>query len=162
MSITLIWAMAEGGIIGRNNALPWRLPADMAFFKAQTMGKTVLMGRRTWESMNARPLPNRLNVVLTRDKAFKAEGAEVIHTFEEALKYAEQGELMVIGGAEIFKYFLPIADRLLVTIINESFEGDVVIPEFDWDQFRVVEEQQGVRDEKNPYKYKFVTYERSK
>ncbi|GGA25114.1 dihydrofolate reductase [Paenibacillus physcomitrellae] len=161
MSITLIWAMAEGGVIGRDNALPWRLPADMAFFKAQTTGKTVLMGRKTWESMNGRPLPNRVNVVLTRDKAFKAEGAEVIHSFGEAVHLADKGELMVIGGAELFRYFLPIADKLLVTEIEESIEGDVVMPEIDWSLFQLTEERQGLTDEKNPYKYKFLTYERS-
>ncbi|ANS74616.1 dihydrofolate reductase [Paenibacillus yonginensis] len=161
MSITLIWAMAEGGVIGRDNALPWRLPADMAYFKAQTTGKTVLMGRKTWESMNGRPLPNRVNVVLTRDKAFKAEGAEVIHTFDEAVRLADKGELMVIGGAELFAYFLPIADKLLVTMIEESIEGDVVMPEIDWSLFQLTEERQGLTDEKNPYKYKFLTYERS-
>lgn len=160
MSITLIWAMAKGGVVGRDNRLPWRLPADMAFFKAQTTGKTVLMGRKTWESMNARPLPNRVNAVLTRDKAFKAEGAKVIHSFEEALKLGEQGELMVIGGAEIFAYFLPYADKLLVTVIDEVIEGDVRMPEIDWSLFELTSEQPGVRDEKNPYDYRFLTYER--
>jgi dihydrofolate reductase len=160
MSITLIWAMGENGVIGRDNGLPWRLPADMAFFKAQTTGKTVLMGRKTWESMNAKPLPNRVNVVLTRDKAFKAEGAEVIHSYDEAVKYSEHEELMVIGGAEIFKDFLPVAERLLVTVIEEAFEGDTFFPEFDWSLFYLTDEREGIRDDKNPYKYKFLTYER--
>lgn len=160
MSITLIWAMAKEGVVGRDNSLPWRLPADMAFFKAQTTGKTVLMGRKTWESMNARPLPNRVNVVLTRDKAFKAEGAKVLHSFEEARKLGEREELMVIGGAEIFAYFLPYADKLLVTVIDEVIEGDVRMPEIDWSRFELTSERPGVRDEKNPYDYRFLTYER--
>ncbi|WP_223066231.1 dihydrofolate reductase [Paenibacillus caui] len=161
MSITLIWAMAEGGVIGRDNRLPWRLPADMAFFKAQTTGKTVLMGRKTWESMGSKPLPNRINVVLTRDKAFKAEGAKVLNSFEDAVKLGGHEELMVIGGAEIFAYFLPLADRLLVTVIDEFIEGDVRLTDLDLGDFKLVEERQGIRDEKNPYNYRFLTYVRS-
>lgn len=163
MGITLIWAMARGGVIGKDNKLPWRLPADLAFFKAQTLGKTMLMGRKTWESIGSKPLPGRCNVVLTMDEHYEAVGAETVHSIDDALRL-QQGdeELMVIGGAGIFKHFLSYADKLLVTFIDEDVEGDVTFPELDWSQFKVTDEVQGVRDEKNPYDFRFVTYERVK
>jgi len=160
--ITLIWAMSRNGTIGRNNQLPWRLPADLKFFKAQTTGKTIVMGRKTWESMGSKPLPNRHSVVITADASYVAEGADVVHSVEEALTYAERGELMIIGGAGMFQHFLPLADRLLVTRIEEDIEGDVFFPHFLWEDFELVHEEQGVRDEKNPYDYRFLTYERRK
>ncbi|MED4953346.1 dihydrofolate reductase [Paenibacillus macerans] len=163
MSITLIWAMAQNGVIGRNNQLPWRLPADLKFFKAQTMGKTMIMGRKTWESMGSKPLPGRHSVVLTQDKSYRAEGADVVHTLEEALRYEKEGEeLMVIGGAGVFRLFLPNADKLLVTRIDEDIEGDVFFPSLNWEDFDLVHEEQGIRDDKNPYDYRFLTYERRK
>ncbi|RRJ65899.1 dihydrofolate reductase [Paenibacillus oralis] len=163
MSITLIWAMAQNGVIGRNNQLPWRLPADLKFFKAQTMGKTMVMGRKTWESMGSKPLPGRHSVVLTQDMSYRAEGADVVHTVEEALGYEKEGEeLMVIGGAGVFRLFFPIADKLFVTRINEDIEGDVLFPSLNWEDFDLVHEQQGIRDDKNPYDYRFLTYERRK
>lgn len=160
MGITLIWAMARNGTIGRDNQLPWRLPADLKFFKEQTTGKTMVMGRKTWESMGSRPLPNRKSVVLTGDHGYQAEGAEVVHSVEEALQYANGGELMVIGGAAVFQAFVPLADRLLVTRIDEEIEGDVFFPKIDWSEFKLVKETEGIRDEKNPYHYRFLTYER--
>ncbi|KFN08789.1 MULTISPECIES: dihydrofolate reductase [Paenibacillus] len=163
MSITLIWAMAQNGVIGRNNQLPWRLPADLKFFKAQTMGKTMIMGRKTWESMGSKPLPGRHSVVLTQDTSYRAEGADIVHTLEEALRYEKEGEeLMVIGGAGVFRFFLPVADKLLVTRIDEDIEGDVFFPSLNWEDFDLVHEEQGIRDDKNPYDYRFLTYERRK
>ncbi|CAM2782529.1 dihydrofolate reductase [Paenibacillus sediminis] len=158
MSVSLIWAMAQNGIIGVNNRLPWRLPADMAFFKAQTTGKTIVMGRKTWDSLGGKPLPNRHNLVLTRDSSFQANGAEVVHSIEEALTYAERGELMVIGGAHIYEQFLPYADKLIVTIIHHDFEGDTKFPPVNWDEFEKAEEIRGTRDERNDYDYDFVTF----
>ncbi|GGF94564.1 dihydrofolate reductase [Paenibacillus aceti] len=160
MGMTFIWAMARNGVIGRNNDLPWRLPADMAFFKAQTTGKTVLMGRKTWESMRSRPLPNRRNIVMTNDRGYHAEGAEVVHSEEQVLALAAGEELMVIGGAGIYKLLIPYADRLHVTKIDEEIEGDTYFPEIDWSQFRLEQETEGIRDEKNPYHYRFMTYVR--
>ncbi|MGZ7441605.1 dihydrofolate reductase [Paenibacillus sp. TH7-28] len=163
MSITLIWAMAQNGVIGRNNQLPWRLPADLSFFKAQTMGKTMVMGRKTWESMGSKPLPGRHSVVLTQDLSYRAEGADIVHTIEEALRHEKEGEeLMVIGGAGVFRRFFPIADKLLVTRIDQDIEGDVFFPSLNWEDFDLVHEQQGIRDDKNPYDYRFLTYERRK
>lgn len=161
MSITLIWAMAKNGVIGKDNKLPWRLPADLRFFKEQTTGKTMIMGRNTWESMGSKPLPNRHSVVLTSDKSFAAEGADVVHSVEEALTYNKVNvELMVIGGAGVFKHFLPIADKLLVTLIDEDIEGDIIIPDVNWNDFELTSEEPGIRDEKNPYDYRFLTYDR--
>lgn len=160
MSVTLIWAMSQNGAIGRNNQLPWRLPEDLKFFKQQTTGKTMVMGRKTWESMGSRPLPNRRSLVLTADYAYLAEGAQVVHSVEEAMEFAKQEELMVIGGAGVFQHFLPLADRLYVTRIDQEIEGDVFFPHFDWSEFELVEEIKGIRDEKNPYDYRFLTYER--
>lgn len=160
MGITLIWAMSSNGAIGLNNQLPWRLPADLKFFKAQTTGKTILMGRKTWESLGSKPLPGRRSVVLTGDSSYMAEGAKIVHSVEEALKHAADEELMVIGGAGVFKHFLPLADRLLVTRIDEEIQGDVFFPHFDWNEFELVQEVQGIKDEKNPFNYRFLTYTR--
>ncbi|WP_311077856.1 dihydrofolate reductase [Paenibacillus polymyxa] len=161
MGISMIWAMTQNGVIGRDNKLPWRLPRDMAFFKEQTINKTVLMGRKTWESFGGKSLPNRRNVVLTRDQRYQVEGAEVIHSLEEGLQLAKQEELMVIGGAEIYALFWPHADRLIVTRIEEAFEGDTTFPELDWNGWNIVSETPGIKDDKNPYEYRFVVYERT-
>ena len=161
MSISMIWAMDKNRTIGRNNALPWRLPRDMAFFKEQTLNKTVLMGRKTWESFGGRSLPQRNNVVLTRDSDYTANGADVIHSLDEGLKLAEREQLMIIGGAEIYRLFWPYADELIVTHIDEVFEGDTVFPDLDWSAWEVVREIPGITDEKNPYRYRFVFYERA-
>ncbi|MNW33364.1 Dihydrofolate reductase [compost metagenome] len=161
MGISMIWAMAQNGVIGQDNKLPWRLPRDMAFFKEQTINKTVLMGRKTWESFGGKSLPNRRNVVLTRDQCYQVEGAEVIHSLEEGLQLAKQEELMVIGGAEIYALFWPHADRLIVTRIEETFEGDTTFPELDWNGWNIVSETPGIKDDRNPYEYRFVVYEKT-
>ncbi|WP_342426273.1 dihydrofolate reductase [Paenibacillus sp. FSL L8-0158] len=161
MGISMIWAMAQNSVIGRDNKLPWRLPRDMAFFKEQTINKTVLMGRKTWESFGGKSLPNRRNVVLTRDQCYQVEDAEVIHSLEEGLQLAKQEELMVIGGAEIYALFWSHADQLIVTRIEEIFEGDTTFPELDWNGWNIVSETPGIKDEKNPYEYRFVVYERT-
>ncbi|GJM69361.1 hypothetical protein HMSSN036_15770 [Paenibacillus macerans] len=123
----------------------------------------MIMGRKTWESMGSKPLPGRHSVVLTQDTSYRAEGADVVHTLEEALRYEKGGEeLMVIGGAGVFRLFFPIADKLLVTRIDQDIEGDVFFPALNWEDFDLVHEQQGIRDDKNPYDYRFLTYERRK
>ncbi|MED5018095.1 dihydrofolate reductase [Paenibacillus chibensis] len=158
MSMTFIWAMGSNRVIGRDNHLPWRLPRDMAFFKEQTIGKKVLMGRKTWESFGAKPLPNRVNVILTRDPDYTAQGAQIIQTIDEAIKLGKEEELMVIGGAEIYRLLLPYADCLVVTEIDQSFEGDTFFPEFPESEWKCIQEVQGIRDDKNPYDYWFRTY----
>ncbi|MEC0090886.1 dihydrofolate reductase [Paenibacillus macquariensis] len=161
MGITMIWAMGRNGVMGKDNGMPWRLPRDMAFFKEQTIGKPVVMGRKTWESFGGRPLKDRTNIVMTRDSEYTSQDAQIIHSLEEALEYANNQELMIIGGAQIYEKWLPYADRLLVTRIDEDFEGDTVFPDIDWTCWNLSEEIPGVRDEKNPYDYRFYIYNRN-
>jgi dihydrofolate reductase len=126
------------------------------------MGHTVLMGRKTYESIG-NPLPKRRNVILTRDREYHAEGCETVHSVEEALeRYRSEadGELFVIGGAEVYKLFMPHADKLYVTEIAEQFEADTFFPEIDASVWKAAAREKGVKNEKNPYEYEFVTYER--
>ncbi len=125
--LVLIYARAENGVIGRDNALPWRISADLKRFKALTMGKPMIMGRKTFDSLG-KPLPGRRHIVLTRDAAWHAEGAEPVRTAEEALAAAGPGEVAVIGGAEIFALFLPLADRVELTEVHGAFAGDTHMP----------------------------------
>ncbi|AJS58352.1 dihydrofolate reductase [Paenibacillus sp. IHBB 10380] len=159
MRITMIWAMGHNGIMGKDNDMPWRLPRDMAFFKQQTLGKSIVMGRRTWESFGGKPLKNRTNIIMTRDLEYTAQGAHIIHTLEDAKTFAQNDELMIIGGAQIYEEWLPLADRLIVTKIDEDFEGDIVFPVIDWSKWTLIEQITGVRDDNNPYDYSFNFYE---
>ena len=137
--ISLILARADNGVIGAGGGLPWRLPDDLRRFKSLTMGKPIIMGRKTWESLPKKPLPGRANIVVTRDRAFAAEGAAVAHSFEAALARAEQenaAEIMVIGGAEIFAASLPRAARIHLTEIHAAPEGEVRFPAFAPHQWR--------------------------
>ncbi|WP_342561254.1 dihydrofolate reductase [Paenibacillus sp. FSL R7-0345] len=162
MSISMIWAMAANDVIGKNNDMPWHLPRDFAYFKEQTLGKRMLMGRKTWESLGGKPLKGRTSIVITRNTGFQAEGAQVIHTLNEALAEGSKGdELMVIGGSEIYRMMLPYADKLLVTRINKEFDGDTKFPEVRWDEWEEISNVQGIRDEKNPYDYRLYVYERT-
>lgn len=159
MSISFILAMGKNRVIGLNNALPWRLPADLAYVKKTTMGHSILMGRKTYESIG-RPLPGRTNVIFTRNSDYQAEGCDIVHSVEEAVnKYGGQ-EIFVIGGAEIYRLFMPLVDRMYITEIEHEFAGDTFFPEVDLAQWREVSRQQGIRDEKNDYEYYFVLYER--
>ncbi len=159
MTITMIWAQASNGVIGKDNDLPWRLPRDMAYFKQQTQHKTVVMGRKTWESFGGKPLPNRRNIIITRSQEFTATDAEVVYSVEEAIQLAGQdNELMVIGGSTIYEQFLQYADRLLMTKIDHDFAGDTYFPEVDWSQWQQASITEGIRDEKNDYDYRFEEY----
>jgi dihydrofolate reductase len=127
--ITLILARADNGVIGRDGGLPWHLPADLKRFKALTMGKPMIMGRKTFESFPA-PLPGRRHIVVTRDRDWQAEGAEVVHSAEDALALAAEGEVAVIGGAEIFALFADRADRIELTEVHLDADGDATVPPF--------------------------------
>jgi len=127
--ITFHLARADNGVIGRDGQLPWRLPADLKRFKAQTMGRAMVMGRKTFESFPA-PLPGRRHIVLTRDPAWTAEGAEVVHTPDAALALAGE-DVAVIGGAEVFALFLGLADRIELTEVHGDYEGDAIVPPFE-------------------------------
>lgn len=160
MTISMIAAAATNGVIGANNRLPWRLPADMAYFVAETRGKTVLMGRKTFESLKA-PLKNRTNVILSRTLTEAPEGTVLVHSAEEALeKYGDQ-ELMVIGGEEIYRLMLPYADRVLLTEIDQAFEGDAYFPELPPGEWKLASRTPGMRDEKNDLPYAFAVYVRT-
>ncbi len=157
MPIALVAAVARGGVIGWQGRLPWRLPADLAYFKRLTLGHTVIMGRKTWQSIG-RPLPGRRNVVLTRDADFSAPGCTVIHSPEAALQ--EDGELFVIGGQEVYAAFMPLAERLYVTRIDAVFPGDAWFPPMEEAQWRLEHSRAGTVDGANPYPHAFELYVR--
>ncbi len=168
MKLALILAVADNGVIGRDNALPWKLPEDMRYFKQMTMGKPVIMGRKTFESIG-KALPGRTNIVITRNGAFAAEGARCVSSLEEALQVAEQTvsmepaeEAVVIGGSEIYRVTLPLADRLYITEVHANVEGDAVLPRVEWDDWREVRRERHVAQTPNPYDYSFVFYERAR
>ncbi|MFC5531940.1 dihydrofolate reductase [Cohnella yongneupensis] len=159
MTVTLIAAVASNGIIGKDNALIWRLPADMAFFKSQTIGKPVLMGRKTFESLK-QPLKDRANIILSRTMTETPEGCELVRSIPEALEKYSADDLMVIGGADIYSQTMDAADRLILTEIDQPFEGDASFPEFDRSQWKLVSRTPGIQDERNLLPYSFCVYER--
>jgi dihydrofolate reductase len=169
MRLSLIWAMTRNRVIGRDNALPWRLPDEMQYFKRTTLGKPVIMGRKQWHAMD-KPLPKRSNIVITRDRSFVANGATVVHTFDAALAKARDalgadahnGEAMVIGGAEIYALALPVADRLYLTEIDADIEGNTYFPAFDESQWRETHRERHAADERHPYAYTIRVLERNR
>lgn len=160
--ISMIWAMDRNGLIGKGNNMPWRLPEDWVNMKKTTMGHPIIMGRKTFESIGGKALPGRLNVVVTRNSDFSAEGFEVCHSIDEALKYGEKDEAFIFGGADIYKAFIPYADRLYVTLIDHEFVGDTYFPEVDYNDWKLVSKVQGKQDKKNLYIYYFLIYERKR
>lgn len=166
MKLSLIAALAENGVIGRDNKLPWHLPNDLKYFRAVTIGKPVIMGRRTWESLG-RPLPGRTNIVITRQPAYEATGARVVATLDEAIRLAEsvalidgQDECVVIGGAEIYALALPRCDRLYLTEVHATVDGDAYFPAFDRARWREHARERFAAEGPNPFDYSFVVYER--
>ena len=160
MKISLIAAMDRNRLIGNDNQLPWHLPADFAHFRSVTMGKPVLMGRKTYDSIG-RPLPGRANIVLTRDASLRIEGVICVTDLGQAIQHAgDAEELMVIGGSTIYEMLLADADRLYITWVDGEFEGDAWFPEFDESEWRRSEVRAHHADEKNAYDCEFVTYDR--
>ncbi len=160
-SLVLIAAMASNGIIGRDNALPWRLPADLAHFKQLTLDKPIIMGRRTWESLPGL-LPRRRHVVITRDPRYRAAGCEVVRSPEEALAaVAGTPEAMVVGGAQVYAALLPEATGLALTLVHAEVDGDVRFPRVDSAQWREVERVHRPADERNAHAMDFVRFERA-
>lgn len=160
MLISAIVAMSENRVIGKNNQLPWHLPADLRHFKKITMGKPILMGRKTFESIG-HALPGRCNVVITRDENFPAMGCVLANSIDTALLSVEySAEIFVIGGAALFQQMLPMIQKLYLTIIHHEFEGDTYFPELvmtEWNEIKRVEHE---ADQENPYRYSFVTLKR--
>jgi dihydrofolate reductase len=159
-NISIVVAMDEGGIIGRNGTLPWRLPEDLRHFRRLTLGKTVLMGRKTWESLG-KPLEGRRNWVLSRDPAFHPPGAEVFASLDQALAAHREGELVVIGGAEIYRQALPLADTLYLTRVHARVEGDTRFPEWPVEQFRQTARVDRPADERHAHAFSFITLQRA-
>jgi dihydrofolate reductase len=158
--LSIVVAYDRNRVIGRNNRLPWHLPNDLAYFKRVTTGKTIVLGRKTFDSIG-RPLPNRTNVVLTRSEQFAAAGVTVVHSVDEVLALDSPGvEVCIIGGETLFRAVLPYVRKLYVTFIDEQFEGDTYFPEVNMDEWQLMSEVKGERDEKNPYDYYFMTYVR--
>jgi dihydrofolate reductase len=161
-TLSLIWAMDKKRLIGNDNALPWKLPADMQWFRRQTMDKPILMGRKTFDSIG-KPLPGRTNIILTRQQGLAIEGCVVAHSLHEAMAaVSDAEEIMVIGGSEIYALLLPDADRLYCTLIDAEFEGDAWFPEFDMSDWTLKLMEPHEADENNAYPYRFVIYERNR
>lgn len=161
MIISLIWAMDENRLIGVDNCLPWKLPADMQWFRRHTLGKPIIMGRKTFDSFGGRPLPERTNIVVTRDKTYCAEGAVVVYSIEEALQAAgDAEEVMIIGGASFYEQLLPRADRLYITQVHGCFKGDAWFPGFDMSEWKEVAREEHAADEKNSNDCTFLCFER--
>lgn len=158
-SISLIVAMDEAGLIGRDGKLPWRLPEDLKHFRRLTLGKTVLMGRKTFESLG-KPLEGRANWVLTRDVHFKADGCRVFSGIEAALSAHTSGELSVIGGADLYRQTLPLADRIYLTRVHARLTGDTHFPLEQLQGWRETERQDLPADERHAYPFSFITLER--
>ena len=158
--VALVAARDRRGLIGRDNALPWHLPGDLRRFRELTRGKPVIMGRRTFEAIG-RALPDRVNIVLTRDLSFHAPGVIVAGSVPEALAMAHDApEVMIAGGSEVFAQFLPRADRLYLTEIDAEFQGDTYFPPFERGEWREIERSEHAADDREPVAYTFVTLER--
>ncbi|TSC74908.1 MAG: dihydrofolate reductase [Parcubacteria group bacterium Gr01-1014_30] len=162
MTISLIAALAKNRVIGKDNKLPWNLPADLKHFRDLTSGKSMIMGQKTFESIG-RALPGRANIVLTRDKSFKPKGCVVAYSIDEALKAAgDVEEVMVIGGGNVFSQFLPLAHKMYLTLIDHDFEGDAYFPEFDRADWQETKRVENLPHGENRYRYTFVTLERKR
>lgn len=160
--ISLVAAMASNRVIGINNRLPWHLPADFKHFKRVTMGKPILMGRKTFESIG-HPLPGRTNIIITSNHAYRAAGCHVVNSIDDALAVtANSAEVMVIGGASFYQQTLPMAQRIYLTVIHHAFDGDAHFVTIDESEWFEVDRINHAADEKNRYPYSFITLERER
>lgn len=165
MKVSMIAAVAENGVIGKDNGLVWRLPDDMKFFMKKTTGHHVIMGRKNFESLPAKfsPLPNRVNIIITRQADLKIDGAHVVNNLEDALKIArsnDEKEAFIIGGGEIYQLGLEVANTMYITEVNAAFDGDAFFPDFDKKEWREVERHYHPADEKHAHTFDFVTYQK--
>lgn len=165
MKISIIVAASENNVIGRNNDLPWHLPADLKYFKETTMGHCVVMGRKNFESIPPKysPLVGRTNIVITRQKDYKASGAVVVNSIEEAIEYSKsqnETECFITGGGEIFRQSIQYCDRIYLTRIHANIEGDVHFPELNEKEWREISRKDVPTDEKNKFPFSFLVYER--
>lgn len=161
MIISIIAAMANHRVIGINNSLPWKLPSDMKWFRQHTLGKPIVMGRKTFESFGGRTLPDRPNIIITRDTNYQVEGAIVTHSIDEALQAAgDADEVMIIGGASFYEQMLPKANRMYLTFVHADIEGDAWFPEYDESDWNIIKKIDIKADDKNPHDHSFVIFER--
>lgn len=161
--ISFLWAEDKNHVIGYKGRLPWKLPNDMKRFKELTIGKTIVMGRRTYESFPNGPLPKRVNIVMSRNPDYQVEKpAILINSYDDLKKYIDvKSEIVVIGGSKVFEEFKDVVDRLYVTRIDHEFNGDVKMIDLNYDQFTLTEKKEGIMDDKNIYPYTFETYQRN-
>ena len=164
MRVTIIAAVADNGVIGQGNDIPWRLPEDWRYFKRTTMGHHLIMGRRTWDSIG-RPLPGRTTIVVSRGRPELPKGVRLAHSLEQALDFARQAgddEAFVAGGAEIFRRTLPLADRILLTRVRAEPDGDTTFPHWEPSEWELTSEEIHPADEQHAFSYTFETYDRSR
>ncbi len=160
MAVSIIVAMAENNVIGRDMDLPWHISADLKRFKTLTMGHHIVMGRKTYESIG-RLLPGRTTVIITRQQDYQVEGAVVVHSLEHARQVAaEDSELFIIGGGQIYEIGLPYADKLHVTRVHTKVEGDTRFPSVCWDEWQLINAERHLADEKNDHDYTFESYQK--
>jgi dihydrofolate reductase len=163
MTLTAIAAVAQNGVIGNNNDLIWHLPDDLKHFKELTKGHTIIMGRKTWESIGAKPLPHRKHIIITRNADYNAEGAEVVTNIKDALALTEgDDQPFIVGGGEIYQLALPYLDRMELTIVHHNFEGDTYFPNYDNQEWVSGLTRKHRADEKHAYAFTFVRLNRKK
>lgn len=176
MRLSLIVAMANNRVIGIKNSLPWKLPSDMKWFRKHTLGKPIIMGRKTFESFGGRTLPDRTNIVITRDTNYNADGIVVVNSIEQAIEAAAKAiaisktaensadnnlaEAMIIGGATFYEQMLDKVDRMYITLVDTRLEGDAWFPEYNLSQWQKIESVSVAADEKNTYPHQFLIYDR--
>lgn len=161
--IAYVVAMDDNRLIGRENSLPWRLPDDMRWFRDVTLGKPCIMGRKTYDSLpdRFRPLPGRRNIVVTRNREYQAPGAEVVHSVEDALEAAgDAEEVIIVGGADLFRRMMPVVDRLYLTRVHGAAEGDIFFPEYDAAEWREMYRAEHTADERHPWAFTWLILDR--
>ncbi|MED4015208.1 DfrD/DfrG/DfrK family trimethoprim-resistant dihydrofolate reductase [Sutcliffiella cohnii] len=160
MKVSLIVAMDKNRVIGKENDIPWRIPKDWEFVKNTTKGHPIIVGRKNFESIG-RVLPERKNIILTRDRGFTSNGCEIAHSIEEVFKICKnEKEIFIFGGEQIYHLFLPYVDKMYITKIHHEFEGDTFFPEVKLEEWNEVSINKGIMDDKNPYNYYFHVFER--
>ena len=162
MNISIIVAITENNIIGWNNEMPWHLPADLKYFRQKTTGHFIVMGRKTFESIGGgRPLPNRTSIIITSQQDYKAEGCLIAHSLDEAIAMAEgQDELFIIGGKQIYDQALSLVNKMYLTRIHTSIDGDTSFPNYDYSQWEMTSYKEYQADEKNEYAMSFLVFEK--
>lgn len=159
MTISIIVALAENNVIGKDNSLIWHISEDLKRFKKLTSGSTIIMGRKTYESLPFKPLPNRKNIVISTQKELSFKGAIVVNTYEDALKECnEDNELFICGGASVYKYFIDIADKMYITKVFKYFEGDTFFPKIDFKKWKIECQSKKMYDTKSKLEYAFIDY----